>query len=103
MPVSSAPFKCSAHSQGMGTNRFITILHPNLELLRGDANTTIRRGSGLPSRGRKISEFNFDRDQGHANLWLTERCGGLFLCESIFFSAATFHRPPTHLYTPAPT
>src|SRR5229473_866714 len=56
MPVSSAFFRCSAHPQGIGTNRFITILQQSRNWC-GERNGTIPRGSRLPRRGRRISEL----------------------------------------------
>src|SRR5216684_4628309 len=56
MPVSSAFFRCSAHPQGIGTNRFITILQQSRNWC-GERNGTIPRGSRLPWRGRRISEL----------------------------------------------
>src|SRR6267154_672590 len=56
MPVSSALFRCSAHPQGIGTNRFISILQLSRNWC-GERNSTITRGNRLPRSRRRISEL----------------------------------------------
>src|SRR6266436_962548 len=93
MPVSSAFFRCSAHPQGIGTNRFITILQPCRNWC-GERNSTTPRGNRLPRQGRRISEL-ISRRHGELVTRGRTHCAVLLSRASIIFEAVTCLCPRT--------